>query len=130
VRAFLRRRAADGSSFIELFLVDTCADCPVLSARPPRKLHIAAPPPAGGLSLQGVGGSRAFVRVTTALGLTRTDGGPVTIRGEFAAFTDPAATDLRILGRDVLDIFDVIAGQRPNEALLITGNHQDRIEPT
>ena len=50
------------------------------------------------------------------------------MRGEFAAFTDPAATDLSILGRDILNHFDVILSRRRNEVLLLAANHQFRVE--
>ena len=50
------------------------------------------------------------------------------MRGEFAAFTDPSATDLSILGRDVLNHFDVILSRRRNEVLLLAPNHQYRVE--
>ena len=67
--------------------------------------------------------------MNTVVELPRADGDPARVRGKFAAFTDPAATDLSILGRDVLDLFDVIVSRRRNEVLLVTGNHQDRVEP-
>ena len=41
----------------------------------------------------------------TVVELTNDGGGPARIRGEFAAFTDAMATDLSILGRDVLTEF-------------------------
>ncbi len=68
--------------------------------------------------------------LTTILELTRDDGSPAHIRGEFAAFIDPNASDLSILGRDVLYHFDVILSRRRNEILLLAPNHQYRVEPT
>ena len=50
------------------------------------------------------------------------------LRGEFAGFTDPTATDLSILGRDVLDHFDVLISRRRNEILLLAPRHRYRIE--
>jgi hypothetical protein len=81
------------------------------------------------MTLKGVGGESAFVLVNTVLEFTRDDAGMVHVRGEFAAFTDPATTDLSILGRDVLNIFDVIVSKRRNEVLLLAGNHQYRVDP-
>ena len=52
----------------------------------------------------------------------------VRVRGEFAGFTDPTATDLSILGRDVLDHFDVLISRRHNEILLLAPRHRYRIE--
>jgi hypothetical protein len=50
------------------------------------------------------------------------------MRGEFAGFTDPTATDLSILGRDVLDHFDVLISRRRNEIWLLAPRHGYRIE--
>jgi hypothetical protein len=56
------------------------------------------------------------------------DGSPARIQGDFAAFTDPAATDMSILGRDILDHFDLIVSRRCNEVLLLALNHNYSIE--
>ena len=78
----------------------------------------------------GVGGATSFVILNTLMEFTRDDGGLVTVRGEFAAFTDPAASDLSILGRDVLDNFDVILSRRRNEVLLLAPPHQYHVART
>ena len=57
--------------------------------------------------------------VATALEFRAADGGAARVRGEFAAFTDPLATDLSVLGRDVLDNFDLILSRRHDEILLL-----------
>jgi hypothetical protein len=80
-----------------------------------------------GVSLKGIGGGSPYVVVTTTLEFTRDDGGRVRIRGDFAAFTDPTATDMSILGRDVLDIFDVIISRSRKAVLLLTGNHRYQV---
>jgi hypothetical protein len=66
--------------------------------------------------------------VTAVIEFLRDEGGPVRVRGEFAGFTDPTATDLSILGRDVLDHFDVLLSRRRNEILLVVPRHRYRIE--
>jgi hypothetical protein len=81
-----------------------------------------------GSILQGIGGVGESVVVKTAVVLSRDDAGEVSMRGEFAAFTDPSATDLSILGRDVLNHFDVILSRRRNEVVLLAPNHQYRVE--
>jgi hypothetical protein len=43
--------------------------------------------------------------------------------------TDLTATDLSILGRDVLTLFDVILNRRRGEVLLLAANHRYRVEP-
>ena len=107
----------------EHFLVDSCADCTVLSADLVNKLELTGKPPPSSLSLKGISGAGNYVVVNTVVELLRAEDGPARVRGEIAAFTDPTATDLSILGRDVLDHFDVIISRRRNEVLLLAGNH-------
>jgi hypothetical protein len=123
----VRVPGADGSLTEERFLVDTAADRTALSADLLKKLQLPGKHAATGVSLQGIGGASPFVVVTTALEFRREEGGVARVRGEFAAFTDPAATDLSILGRDVLDHFDVITSRRQNAVLLLAGNHQYQV---
>lgn len=120
---------ADGGSYRARSLIDSGADCTVLSAAFLRALALPPQPPTPGLRLQGVSGNSPFVEVATALEFTRDDGGTVRVRGQFAAFTDPAATDLSVLGRDVLDHFDVILSRRRNQVLLLAPNHQYHVTP-
>jgi hypothetical protein len=120
--------AADGPFHAEFFLVDSCADRTVFSAALLHKLQFSRGQPDPAATLQGIGGQRAFVLVNTVVEFTKEDGGPVRVRGEYAAFTDPAATDLSILGRDVLNLFDIIVSKRRQEVLLVAGNHRYRVE--
>jgi Aspartyl protease len=92
----------------EDFLMDSGADRTVLSASLLTRLRLPTQSPPPKLSLSGVGGSSAFVIVTTVVEFSREDGGTVRMRGEFAGFTDIDATDLSVLGRNVLDHFDVL----------------------
>ncbi len=114
--------AGDRAS-LEIFLVDTCSDCTVLSAQLFQKLQLIGKPASPGISLKGITGSGDYLVVNSVVEFLRAEGGPVRVRGEMAAFTDPMATDLSILGRDVLDHFDVIISRRRNEVLLLGGNH-------
>lgn len=123
----VRVRDHQGHFLTENFLVDCCADRTVLSAFLLARLNIPHQSPAAGTSLQGIGGASNHVIVVTALELTRDDGGPVQINGTFSAFCDPTATDLSILGRDVLDLFDVIVSRRRNQVLLVAGNHRYQV---
>jgi hypothetical protein len=118
---------ADRSLMEERFLVDTAADRTVFSAGLLKKLQLLGNHAPAGVTLEGIGGASPYVVVTTALELPRKDGGPVIVRGDFAAFTDPAATDLSILGRDVLNNFDVIVSRRHDAVLLLAGDHQYQI---
>jgi len=115
---------------VESFLVDSCADCTVFSANLLSRPGIPPTPAPAGSSLQGISGTCGFVLIRTVLELTRDDGGPSHVRGEFAAFIDPTATDLSILGRDVLYHFDLILSRRRNEVSLLAPNHQYRVELT
>jgi hypothetical protein len=117
---------ADGQSHNERFLVDTGADRTVFSAALLDKLQFLGKHDHPGYALQGIGGSSEFIVVTTVMELTCDDGTPARIRGQFSAFTAPTVTDLSILGRDVLNNFDVIASRR-TEVLLLAGNHQYQV---
>src|SRR5262249_18418986 len=116
--------APDGTANNEVFYVDTGADRTAFSAALLAKLGWPTNHVAPGYSLKGIGGSAGFLEGAAILELTRDDGSPVRINGPFCAFTDPAVTDLSVLGRDVLHHFDVIVSRRRNEVLLLAGNHQ------
>lgn len=113
-----------GTNIDEHLLVDSGADRTVFSAVLAARLQLPVKQPSGGITLVGVGGGSDYVLLTTSIEFTRDDGGPVRVQGEFAVFTDPLATDLSILGRDVLNNFDVIISRPRNEVLLLAPNHQ------
>jgi hypothetical protein len=117
-----------GISMPEDFLIDSGADRTVLSASLLTRLRLPTQSPPPELSLSGVGGISAFVIVTTVVEFSREDGGTVRMRGEFAGFTDVDATDLSVLGRDVLDHFDVLLSRRRNEVVLLAQRHRYRVE--
>ncbi len=128
MRAQLRDR--DGQLLAERFLVDTGADRTVFRPELASALRLPVDRPSPNAALSGVGGSTSFLLVNTALEFVRDDGRIVVIRGEFAAFTDPLATDLSVLGRDVLDNFDLILSRRRNEVLLLAPQHQYHVSRT
>jgi len=115
---------ASGNYFNEFFLIDTGADRTVLSASFAGRLNLPASPPPPGYSLVGISGQTGVVLLSTVLEFTRDDGGPARVHGELAAFTAPGATDSSVLGRDVLDHFDLIVSRRRNEVLLLAPRHQ------
>jgi len=106
------------------FLLDSGADRSVLSARLLQLLGLPPSGPPAGMTLQGVGGAGAFVVIQTALEFVREGGTSIHVRGSFAAFTSMSATDFSILGRDVLDHFDVILSRPRGEILLLSGLHR------
>ena len=118
----------DGTQTGEDFLIDTGADRTVFSASLLARLGLPAKNTQPDFALSGIGGASEFVLVTTVVEFVRDDGGAARVRGEFAGFTDPAATDLSVLGRDVLDNFDLIISRRYNEVVLIAPKHRYRIE--
>lgn len=120
-------RAADGHPHFEHFLVDTGADRTALSAAFLARLRLPTNPPPSGLVLAGIGGTSPFVVVQSVIEFACDDGGAVRVHGRFGAFVDPSATDLSILGRDVLDNFDVLVSRRRNEVLLLAPNHHYHI---
>lgn len=118
----------DGRLVADDFLIDSGADRTVLSAALLARLSLPTRSAPSGSTLSGIGGGCAFVLVTSAVEFIREDGGAVRVRVEFAGFTDPTATDLSILGRDVLDNFDLIISWRRSEVLLLAPRHYYRIE--
>jgi hypothetical protein len=119
---------AVGGERQEPFLVDTGADQTVLTAGLLAALSLPTSAPPAGFAMSGVGGQPAFEVIRTTLTLYADDGSPARFQGDFAAFTDPASADLSLLGRDILDDFDLIASRRRNEVLLLAMNHQYRVE--
>ena len=117
-----------GLSLPEDFLIDSGADRTVLSASLLTRLRLPTQSPPPERSLSGVGGSSAFVIVTTVVECSREEGGTVRMRGEFAGLTDIDATDLSVLGRDVLDHFDVLLSRRRNEVVFLAQRHHYRVE--
>ncbi len=131
-RPIVRAKVHKGDSTLiaEDFLIDSGADRTVFRAALLEQLHIPAQEPPLDVTLSGIGGTSEFVLVTTIIEFIRDGGRPVRVRGEFAGFTDPTATDLSVLGRDVLDNFDLILSRRRNEILLLAPNHQYHVEQT
>jgi hypothetical protein len=117
----------DGHSYDEAFLIDSGSDRTVFRAVLKDRLRlvpISTPP---GFRLTGIGGTSDFVSVAAILEFTRDDGQTMRVRGRYSVFTDPAATDMSILGRDVLDNFDVILSRQRDEVVLLSQNHQYRV---
>jgi hypothetical protein len=119
---------ASGTECRAWFLVDTGADRTVFTTGFFQSLNLPSSAALPSLGLAGVGGRSGYVLIRTTLTMYADDNSPARIQGEFAAFTDPAAADMSILGRDILDHFDVIVSRRRNEVLLLALNHDYRIE--
>jgi hypothetical protein len=120
-------RTGHGTMITEQFLVDTGADRTVFTAALLRQLALPAEPAPPDERLLGIGGAAAYVVVESAIELTRDDGGPAVVRGRFTAFTDPLATDVSVMGRDVLSNFDVIVSRPNSEVLLLAPGHRYQV---
>jgi hypothetical protein len=116
-----------GHLSVARFLVDSGADQTVFSNALLTALDLPVTPPPAGYGLIGIGGAGAFVLVATTLMFRHVDGGVARFRSQYAAFTDPSAIDMSILGRDILDYFDVILSEQRDEVLLLSQNHQYRV---
>jgi hypothetical protein len=55
-------------------------------------------------------------------------GGPITIRGQYAAVTAPDALDMSVLGRDVTGLFAVMVDQPGQVVCMLGQRHRYRIE--
>lgn len=108
------------------FLVDTGADRTVFSAGVLGLLHLA--PLATSERLGGLGGIVSSVVVDTQVRFPQVDGGPVTVRGFYAAVTVPEALDMSVLGRDITGLFTVIVDQPGQVVCLLGQRHRYRIE--
>ena len=92
-------QAANGAFHVEFFLVDSGADrgtvlsrhfiAQTLDCRKTSALLVS-------LCKRDLGGTSTVLLVNNVLEFSRDDGGAARVSGEFAAFTDPTATDLRM----------------------------------
>jgi hypothetical protein len=124
VRPVMRAEAQSASGAwipIEL-LLDVGADRTVFDAGLLASLGI--PPMPASEKLEGVGGHAESVVVATKMRLERENGTTILIDAQFAAFTDPAALDMSVLGRDVTNMFAVIVDRPQDTVCLLSGNHR------
>ena len=92
------------------------------------RFEAAAPEP--GVSLVGIGGASGFQPVNAILEFLRDDGELARVTGRYSVFTAPSATDMSILGWDVLANFDVILSASRDEVLLLSQRHEYRVVRT
>jgi predicted aspartyl protease len=124
IRADMESNDGEWHSFN--LLVDTGADRTVLSAQVWRELERSDTKQVG--MLGGVGGIIDSIIFHGCMRLTRDDGVPVLIRADYAACLNDAALDMSVLGRDVLDLFVLIADRKQGILLLLGGNHTYSIQ--
>jgi hypothetical protein len=109
-----------------LFLVDSGADCTVISAAVVNVLGFELI--RSHERLGGVSGTVEGVHVTTQIQLPRDNGGFANFRGQFAAVTESEALDMSILGRDITNLFAVIVDRPGNVVALIRPPHRYLIQ--
>jgi hypothetical protein len=107
-------------------LVDTGADRTVLSANVWKSLDPETSQPE--TKLAGIGGHVDAVRLRVKLALTRDDGQMVIFRTEVAACVDDELLDMSVLGRDIIDMFTLIADREGDVLALLGGNHSYSIQ--
>jgi hypothetical protein len=108
---------ADGAWEELQFFLDTGAVRTVLCFEDFDRLGIEGAV-ADDLQFQGIGGRTPGRTLDTKFQFTRTDGLTVIQNGPFAALTDPRASDVSILGRDILYNFALLM-DRPNKVLCL-----------
>lgn len=128
-RPVVRGWVLDGTGRLvaDEFLVDIGADQTVFSAALLAKLALPESEPSNDVSLFGAGGRAEFVLVQAVVELEALGGAHARVRGEFAAFKGADDLGINLLGRDVLNHFDVIISRRNNEVAMLTGNHRYQI---
>jgi hypothetical protein len=110
--------AADGSWLPVELLVDVGADRTVFTAGVLATLALPQLP--GAQPLGGVGGTASTVAIQTELRLPLAGGVSIKFQGSFAGFTDAAALDTCVLGRDITNLFAVIV-DRPGDTVCMIG---------
>lgn len=116
----------DGGWEPEIFLLDTGADRTVFCATLAGALTM---PSLGTTELGGMGGVVRSMSIRTQIRLTKDDGLPIALHGEYAALSDVDTLDMSVLGRDVTDLFAVIVDRTGRRVALIGQGHTYQIIP-
>ena len=109
------------------FLVDTGADRTLLTAQVLAASGLSAV--VSDRAVGGIGGMVDTVVVNTQFRIARDDGLYAYFRGQFAACTQMEALDISVLGRDILDMFALVADRRSDVVAILGGNHRYSIQP-
>lgn len=117
-----------GTWQVLMFLLDAGADRTVFDASFLPLLSPLALPAAQTPEIGGVGGKVGCVFIQTSLAFVRDDGKRVTVNGPFGVFTDPASSDVSVLGRDVTNNFDVIYSYPQRQVTLLAPPHGYQIK--
>lgn len=118
---------AAGENVSVRFLVDSGADCSAINAATLGDLGLPQQESPPDVRIRGITGDAGYVTIRSAIEFRRDDGGAAKVRGGFLGLTDPSASDLCVLGRDVTDNFDLILSRRRDEVLLLAPRHQYQV---
>ena len=118
--------ASNGAWLSTEFLVDTGADCTVISALTLEALRLS--PAVAQARLGGIGGVAESIVVDTQIRFSRETGSKVLFRGQYAAFSQVESLDMCVLGRDVTDLLAVVVDRLNAVVCLLGQRHRYTIE--
>jgi Retroviral aspartyl protease len=108
------------------FILDTGADRTLILAETYARLSL---PPVGSRDqLSGLGGIQPSVQIDARIGFRTDNDHWLIYRSQYRCLTTPAALDLPLLGRDLLDIFTVIVDRPGDRVCMLTEDHPYKIE--
>ena len=76
----------------------------------------------------GLGGVAKAVNITTTIRLFRDDGENALFRSDYIACVDREALDMSVLGRDILELFALVADRSANVLAILRGKHRYAIQ--
>jgi len=120
--------AGNGRSVSTEFIVDSGADCTILSAGLVDLLGLRSLDPTS--SIIGFGGRADTIVVDTRISVETTAGELVTFRGEIPGLIEPESLDMSVFGADILHQFAVILDRRGEfVALIREAEPYQKVEP-
>lgn len=117
----------DGRWLDASFVLDSGADRTVLDASFREVFAGVAIPADDAPRLGGIGGVVSAFFVNARLAFQRDDSEFIRVSGQIGVFTDPTATDVPLLGRDVTDNFSVIYSFPNQQVLLLAPPHRYQV---
>lgn len=124
VRPILRAEILTGSGAWRSFdlLIDTGADRTVICKSVLDDLQL--PITTSENQIGGLGGIAKAVNIATTIRLFRDDGENALFRSDYIACVDHEALDMSVLGRDILDLFVLVADRSANVLAIMRGKHR------
>lgn len=128
VRPILRAEVLTGSGVWRSFdlLIDTGADRTVICKSIMDDLQL--PSVTSDNQIGGLGGIAKAESVSTTIRLFREDGENALFRSVYIACIDHEALDMSVLGRDILDLFALVADRSANVLAILRGKHRCSIQ--